>query len=75
MNLSIAQCNQDLKRISNYNEIINFINELDDGLIETFEEDEFPLLSSNIGKINMVDNKIIIKMSVRSSDEYKEKSN
>lgn len=73
LNLSIAQCNQDLKRISNYNEIINFINELDDGLIETFEEDEFPLLSSNIGKINMVDNKIIIKMSVRSSDEYKEK--
>ncbi len=73
LNLSIAQCNQDLKRISNYNEIINFIKELDDGLIETFEEDEFPLLSSNIGKINMVDNKIIIKMSVRSSDEYKEK--
>lgn len=73
LNLSIAQCNQDLKRIRNYNEIINFIKELDDGLIETFEEDEFPLLSSNIGKINMVDNKIIIKMSVRSSDEYKEK--
>lgn len=73
LNLSIAQCNQDLKRISNYNEIINFINELDDGLIETFEEDEFPLLSSNIGKINIVDNKFIIKMSVRSSDEYKEK--
>lgn len=73
LNLSIAQCNQDLKRIRNYNEIINFIKELDDGLIETFEEDEFPLLSSNIGKINMVDNKIIIKMSIRSSDEYKEK--
>lgn len=74
LKLSVAQCNQDLKRISNYNEIINFINELDDGLIETFEEDEFPLLSSNIGKINMIDNKIIIKMSVRSSDEYKEKN-
>lgn len=72
LKLSVVQCNQDFKRISNYNEIINFINELDDGLIERFKEDNFPLLSSNIGKINILDNKIIIKMSVRSSDEYKE---
>lgn len=72
LKLSVVQCNQNLKRISNYNEIINFINELDDGLIERFKEDNFPLLSSNIGKINILDNKIIIKMSVRSSDEYKE---
>lgn len=73
LNLSVVQCNQNLKRISNYNEIINFINELDDGLIETFKEDNLPLLSSNIGKINIDDNKIVIKMSVRSSDEFKEK--
>lgn len=73
LNLSVVQCNQNLRRISNYNEIINFINELDDGLIETFKEDDFPLLSSNIGKINIADNRIIIKMSVRSSDEHKEK--
>ena len=72
LKLSVVQCNQNLRRISNYNEIINFINELDDGLIERFKEDKFPLLSSNIGKINILDNKIIIKMSVRSSDEYKE---
>ncbi len=72
LKLSVVQCNQNLKKISNYNEIINFINELDDGLIERFKEDNFPLLSSNIGKINILDNKIIIKMSVRSSDEYKE---
>lgn len=72
LKLSLVQYNQNLKRISNYNEIINFINELDDGLIERFKEDNFPLLSSNIGKINILDNKIIIKMSVRSSDEYKE---
>lgn len=73
LNLSVVQCNQNLRRISNYNEIINFINELDDGLIETYKEDDFPLLSSNIGKINIDDDKIIIKMSVRSSDEYKER--
>lgn len=73
LNLGVVQCNQNFKKISNYNEIINFINELDDGLIETFKEDDFPLLSSNIGKINIDDNKIIIKMSVRSSDEFKEK--
>lgn len=73
LSLNVIQCNQNLRKITNYNEIINFINELDDGLIETFKEDEFPLLSSNIGKINIDSNKIIIKMSVRSSDENKEK--
>lgn len=42
LKLSVVQCNQNLKKISNYNEIINFINELDDGLIERFKEDNFP---------------------------------
>lgn len=71
LNLSVVQSKDHLRRIINYNEITNFVNELDDGLLETFE-DKFPLLSSNIGKINMNNNEIIIKMSVRSSDENEE---
>lgn len=59
-------------KIKNSNEIIDFINELEDGLLETFIDDDFPLLSSNIGKISLENNELIIKMSLRSADIYKE---
>lgn len=72
LKLDVEQYNLNMKRLINYSEIINFINELDDGLIETFKEDNFPLLSSNIGKINIADDKIIIKMSIRSSDKNRQ---
>lgn len=59
--------------IKESDEIIKFINEIEDGLLETFE-DGFPLLSSNIGKIELINNKIEIKLSIRSSDVNKEKN-
>lgn len=53
-------------------EIVGLINELEDGLLESFEEDGFPLLSSNIGKISLINNLLEIKLSVRSADKEKE---
>lgn len=52
--------------------IIDFIDEIKSGLLETYEDDGFPLLSSNIGKVSIENNKIIIKYSIRSSDKLKE---
>lgn len=49
-------------------DIIDFINDLEDGLLEEFKEDKFPLLSSNIGKISIDNGSLVIKMSIRSSN-------
>lgn len=56
------------KVINNGKDIINFINKIEDGLLEKFIEDGFPLLSSNFGAINIVDNTLNINISIRSSD-------
>ena len=41
-------------------------------MLEVYKDDEFPLLSANIGKISIKDNQIEIKYSIRSSDLLKE---
>lgn len=61
------EANNNLDVINESEDIIGFINDLDDGLLATFE-DGFPLLSSNIGAINLVNDNVIIKLSIRSSD-------
>lgn len=53
-------------------EIVDFINDLDNGLLDVFADDNFPLLSSNIGKISLADDSLEIKLSIRSSDKEKE---
>ena len=53
-------------------DIFNFIDKIKDGLLETYSEDGFPLLSANIGKIMVKDNNLEIKYSIRSADENKE---
>lgn len=53
--------------IKESSEIINFINTMEDGLLKQYE-DGFPLLSSNLGTLDLVENKAIIKLSIRSSD-------
>ncbi len=55
-------------------DIYGFINAIKDGLLETYKEDMFPLLSANIGKISITDNNLEIKYSIRSSDKDKETS-
>ena len=64
----------DNKSIVESNDICNFINEIKDGLLETFKEDNFPLLSANIGKISIIDDNLEIKYSIRSSDKEKEEN-
>ena len=61
------EANNNFDVINESEDIIGFINDLDDGLLETFE-DGFPLLSSNIGALNLVNDELIIKLSIRSSD-------
>jgi len=53
-------------------EIIEFISKIKNGMLEVYKDDEFPLLSANIGKISIKDNQIEIKYSIRSSDLLKE---
>lgn len=53
-------------------DIICLIHELKNGLLEIYKDDGFPLLSSNIGKISIEDDTVIIKYSIRSSDKIKE---
>lgn len=53
-------------------DIIDFIYEVKDGLLETYQDDDFPLLSSNIGKISILEDNMEIKYSIRSSDLSKE---
>lgn len=58
--------------IKDSKEIIEFISEIKNGLLETYQDDGFPLLSANIGKISVEDDLIDIKYSIRSSDLSKE---
>lgn len=55
-------------------DIISLLNELKDGLLETYLDDNFPLLSANIGKVSNEDENITIKYSIRSSDKLKEEN-
>lgn len=62
----------DNKVIKESQDIIDFLYEIKNGLLETYKDDKFPLISANIGKISKEDNKVIVKYSIRSSDELKE---
>ncbi|MBR2241069.1 MAG: beta-Ala-His dipeptidase [Clostridia bacterium] len=53
-------------------DVVNLLNDLKNGLLETYTDDGFPLLSSNIGKVSIENDKVIIKYSIRSSDKSKE---
>lgn len=53
-------------------DVVNLLNDLKNGLLETYSDDGFPLLSSNIGKVSIENDKVIIKYSIRSSDKSKE---
>ena len=72
-NLSLTIENyDDNKSIIESNDIYNLIDEIKDGLLETYKEDNFPLLSANIGKISVANDNLEIKYSIRSSDKEKE---
>ena len=64
----IGKCNI----IEETNNILGLLNELKSGLLEIYENDSFPILSANIGKISLEKDEIIIKYSIRSSDKIKE---
>ncbi len=70
-NYDIKEIN-DCKVIVESKDIIDFIYEIKNGLIEKYEDDGFPLLSSNIGRISIENDTIIIKYSIRSSNRLKE---
>lgn len=53
--------------------IVEFISKIKDGLLETYQDDGFPLLSANIGKISVLNDMLEIKYSIRSSNLEKEK--
>lgn len=63
---------EDKNIIKESKEVIEFISKIKNGLLEVYKDDEFPLLSVNIGKIWVEDNKIEIKYCIRSSDLLKE---
>lgn len=65
---------ENTKVIEESNQIINFIDEIKNGLLEIFPEDGFPLISANIGKLSIEDNQVLIKYSIRSSDVLKEEN-
>jgi dipeptidase D len=54
--------------IEESNDIIEFISKINNGLIDVYKDDGFPLLSANIGKISIEKNLLEIKYSIRSSD-------
>ena len=58
--------------IKDSKDIVEFVSKIKSGLLETYPNDNFPLLSSNIGKIAVENDNIVIKYSVRSSDLSKE---
>ena len=58
--------------IEQSDDIVNLLNDLKNGLLETYSDDGFPLLSSNIGKVSIETDKVTIKYSIRSSDKSKE---
>lgn len=60
------------KFIKESKDIIQFVSKIRDGLLETYLDDGFPLLSVNIGKISVLENILEIKYSIRSSDLEKE---
>ena len=60
--------------IEDSQDIINFLDKIKNGLLETFKKDGFPLISSNIGKLSIENNQVIIKYSIRSSDVLKEEN-
>lgn len=68
-NIEKIQCNNYIKESK---EIIEYISEIKNGLLETYQDDGFPLLSANIGKVSVEDDIIDIKYSIRSSDLSKE---
>lgn len=53
-------------------DIVEFISKIKNGLLETYQDDGFPLLSANIGKISVLNDILEIKYSIRSSDSEKE---
>lgn len=55
-------------------DIVQFVSEIKDGLLETYQDDNFPLLSANIGKISILNDIFEIKYSIRSSDLEKEET-
>ncbi len=63
---------EDKTVIKESREIVEFISKIKSGLLEVYEDDGFPLLSANIGKISIKDNKVEVKHSIRSSDLLKE---
>lgn len=83
-NIKFNLCNDDsnlsfnIEKIKNTNyikeskEVVDFISKIKNGLLETYESDGFPLLSSNIGKISVENDIIDIKYSIRSSNLLKE---
>ena len=70
-NYKIEEIN-DKKVIAESQDIIKFLDEIKNGLLETYKDDNFPLISANIGKLSIEDGKTIIKYSIRSSDKVKE---
>ena len=69
LNIEKLQCFNYIEESKN---IVEFISKIKDGLLETYQNDNFPLLSSNIGKISVEGDTIEIKYSIRSSDLLKE---
>ena len=60
------------KSIIDSNNITDFIDNIKSGLIEVFEDDNFPLFSANIGAVILNNDEMNIKYSIRSSDIEKE---
>lgn len=63
---------ESLNYIEESKDIVEFVSKIKNGLLETYQDDGFPLLSSNIGKMSVKNNIIEIKYSIRSSDLLKE---
>ena len=70
LSLVIEECDKKNK-ITESLDIYNFINDIPNGLLKTYE-DNFPLISSNIGSITISNNNLEIKYSIRSSDTKEE---
>jgi dipeptidase D len=51
--------------------IIELISKINNGLLDIYKDDGFPLLSANIGKISIEKNVVEIKYSIRSSNVQK----
>lgn len=63
---------ESIKFIKESKDIIQFVSKIKDGLLETYQDDNFPLLSANIGKISVLNDILEIKYSIRSSNLEKE---